>query len=99
MSGYEVDPTELLAAQARVAEAVTEGRAELTRLHTAARDLLDGQWRGHAATAFAAGWHEWADGARQLLAALDGIAHALGVTAADYETTESGVATELRHIA
>jgi WXG100 family type VII secretion target len=99
MSGYDVAPSELFAAEAMVRDAAEQGRAELSRLGGAAQDLLGEHWRGHAATAFAAGWHEWADGARTVLTALDEMARALGTTATQYEQNETGVSVELRKIA
>jgi WXG100 family type VII secretion target len=99
MSGYDVDPTELFAAAAMVRDAAEQGRAELARLTHSAQDLLGAHWRGHAAAAFAAGWHEWADGARTVLTALDEMAGALGATATQYEQNETGVCVELRKIA
>jgi WXG100 family type VII secretion target len=99
MSGYDVDPTELFAAEAMVREAAEQGRAELTRLRHAAQDLLDEHWRGTAATAFAAGWQEWVGGAQTVLTALDAMARALGTTAVQYEQNETGISLDLRKIA
>ncbi|GAB2473498.1 WXG100 family type VII secretion target [Jatrophihabitans fulvus] len=99
MSGYEVDPTELFAAQAVVTEEVTEARAELARLQAAADDLLGHGWRGQAASAFGRGWQEWSEGARSVIAGLEQMAQALGVTAREYESNELGITTDLRKIA
>lgn len=96
MSGYEVTPAELFAAQAQVSESVDELRAELARLRAAADDLLEHGWRGAAATAFGAGWREWDDGARLVLAGLDETAQALGLTAREYERTELDTAVTVR---
>lgn len=99
MSGYEVEPAELFAAQAMVTETAGEARAELGRLRAAAEDLLGHGWRGGAATAFAAGWHEWEDGARLVVSALEEIARALGATARQYEQNEYATTSLLRGVA
>lgn len=99
MSGYEVEPAEVFAAGALAAEAANEGRVELARLQAAADDLLGHGWRGQAAAAFGQGWHEWHDGARTMLAALDEMARALDVTAREYEQNETATVTDLRKIA
>lgn len=99
MSGYEVEPAELFAAQAMVTETATEARAELSRLRAAAEDLLGHGWRGTAAAAFAAGWHDWAEGARLVVSALEETARALGVTAQQYEQNELVTTDLLRSVA
>lgn len=99
MSGYDVDPAELFAAGARVSEGAGEGRAELARLRAAAADLLGHGWRGEAAAAFGQAWREWSDGAQLVLAGLDDMARALGVTAADYEQNEQSVRSSVQRLA
>lgn len=99
MSGYDVEPAELFAVQAGVGEAAAEGRAELARLRASAHDLLGYAWRGVAATAFDAGWQEWAAGAELVLHALQEMADALGRTAADYEQNEIAVRSGFARIA
>lgn len=99
MSGYDVESGELFAAQAMVAEAAGEGRAELMRLRAAAQDLLGHGWRGPAAAAFAGGWREWATGAAVVLAALDEMGRALGIAATEYEQNEYAIEADFQRIA
>lgn len=99
MSGYDVEPAELFAAQAMVAEAAGKGRGELERLRASAQDLLGDGWRGPAAAAFAQGWSEWSEAAQLVLAALEEMARALGVTASEYEQNEYTVQADFHRIA
>lgn len=99
MSGYDAEAAELFSAEAMVSEAAGEGRAELARLRAAAQDLLGHGWNGAAATAFAAGWHDWVHGAELVLAALDEMARALGVTGAEYEQNEIAIGADLHRVA
>ena len=99
MSGYQVEPAELFSAGALASAGADDARAELARLQAAAQDLLGHGWRGQAASAFAAEWHEWDEGARRMVSALEETARALNVTAREYESTEHGTTADLRRIA
>ncbi|WP_375484490.1 WXG100 family type VII secretion target [uncultured Jatrophihabitans sp.] len=99
MPGYDVDPSELFAAEGQVHQAAGEGRDELARLETLANDLFAAGWRGGAASAFHAGYAEWHAGAVSMLAALDTLAGALGDAGVDYERAETANATDLNRMA
>lgn len=89
MSGYEVDPVELFAAQARVVEAAQDGRDGVGQVRLSGADLFAGGWTGAAAAAFHEGFDEWLSGAASMLAGLEDLASALGAAARDYERSES----------
>ena len=99
MPGYDVDPTELFAARGRVSEAAADGRDELARLDAQAADVLGHGWRGAAAGAFRAGYDEWHDAARTVLAALDTLAQALGDAGLEYGRAERVNAGGLQRMA
>jgi WXG100 family type VII secretion target len=99
MSGYAVEPAELFSAEARVTEAAADGRSELARLQAAGEDLFLAGWSGAAAAAFQGGFDSWLDSAGRLLAALDELGAALGLTARDYATAETTNSTGLRRLA
>ena len=99
MSGFRTDPVELFAAQARVADAASNGWAELSRLQSSAADVLGRTWRGRAAGALQAGFDEWLAGVRTMLAGLDELAAAIGSAAAAYEVSEQDSTTGFHRIA
>ncbi|MCM6776051.1 WXG100 family type VII secretion target [Nocardia sp. CDC159] len=61
-------------------------------LDSAAREvdtLLTSEWTGDAAEEFRTGWDETRDGGTQLMQALTGLAEKLGITAANYRSTDA----------
>ncbi|MEV5840014.1 WXG100 family type VII secretion target [Nocardia sp. NPDC052112] len=65
-------------------------------LDSAAREvdtLLTSDWTGDAADEFSNGWTETRDGGTQLMQALTSLAEKLGVTAANYRSTDTGNAS------
>lgn len=65
-------------------------------LDSAAREvetLLGSDWTGDAAGEFSTGWTETRDGGTQLMQALTSLAEKLGVTAANYKSTDTGNAS------
>jgi WXG100 family type VII secretion target len=91
MGGYAVDPAQLQHVDALLGECVTQSRAALDGLAGAAHALLAAGWHGPAATDFRQGWHEWHDGARAAITALEELATAVGLSGRDYDATESTV--------
>ena len=55
--------------------------------------LLTSDWTGDAADEFSTGWTETRDGGTQLMQALTSLAEKLGVTAANYRSTDTGNAS------
>ena len=53
---------------------------------------LTSDWRGSSSDAFQNMWHEWQQGATQLLTAMDGIGHYLEQAAQTFEDAEQTVA-------
>lgn len=98
MSGFEVDPSELFAAGARVSEGAADGHGSLTRVRLDAEDLFAGGWTGAAGAAFERGFEDWLGGARQMLAGLEDLASALTAAGHDYECSERTNAGSLRHL-
>lgn len=90
MSGFDVEPSELFAAGARVSEAATDGHESVRRVRAEAEGLFDGGWTGGAATAFRAGFDEWLAGTARMLAGLEDLSTALSAAGHDYETAERG---------
>lgn len=71
----EHDPFDAVLADVRRAAAdLAETRERAVREVAA---LLDGGWTGAAASSFAQGWSDWADGAADVGSALDDIAEAM----------------------
>lgn len=99
MSGFGVAPSDLQAAEVVLEEAAQEGRAELARLRACAQELLGGGWHGAAGAAFGQGWEGWLDGALLVLAALEEMARALGLTGREYAEFEAAVRVDLGRIA
>jgi WXG100 family type VII secretion target len=65
-------------------------------LNSAAREvetLLTSDWTGDAADEFSTGWTETRYGGTQLMQALTSLAEKLGVTAANYKSTDTGNAS------
>lgn len=99
MSGFGTAPVEVCAAHARVADAASAGRSELSRLTAAASDVLGSSWRGRAARGLHAGFDEWVTGVQTMLAGLDELAAALGSAGAAYEVSEQDSTTGFHRIA
>lgn len=89
MSGFEVTPSELNAAQEYVCDVAAETRAGLTSLASDVEQLLGGGWQGTAATALAAGWQDWCTGGYEVLDALGRMAQLLAITARAYDGTDT----------
>ncbi|MFC7492818.1 MULTISPECIES: WXG100 family type VII secretion target [unclassified Nocardioides] len=62
-------------------------RTDRDRVHHRVETLLDGGWRGTAASAYAEGWATWREGADQVLAALETMSALL--RAADVDLVET----------
>ena len=67
-------------------------------LATAAREveqLLASGWIGDAADEFSTGWTETRDGGTQLMQDLTSLAEKLGITAANYKSTDTAAADRI----
>jgi WXG100 family type VII secretion target len=98
MTGYRVDPDELVHGDAVLGAAALHGRHAAAELAAAARELLDGRWEGAAAAAFRVGWQQWVAGVASMLDALDAMAIVLGRAAAGYSETDDSVRTSLARV-
>jgi WXG100 family type VII secretion target len=91
MGRYAVDPAQLHDVDRDFGSTVAHARAALASLGAEMHALLDAGWRSPAATAFAASWHEWHAGAIELLASLEEMGRAIGMSGHGYATTEQAV--------
>ena len=96
LGGFDATPAELHATSVLLSQVGDEARADLASLGLAARDLLEGEWRGAAATAFARGWSQWQHGAGEVLDGLAAMARLLEVTGQGYEAAEADSASRAR---
>lgn len=81
-------PAELHATSSVLSQIAAEARSALHSLGVDASSLLDGAWRGQAATAFGRGWSQWHAGAGEVLDALDAMARLLGASGQGYDVAE-----------
>jgi WXG100 family type VII secretion target len=88
MGRFTVDPASLHGLESTIAARVEHSRADLIGLRTTAAEL---HWRGGAAVDFRAGWAEWVGGVERLLAALQELGAAVGMSATDYAAAETQV--------
>jgi WXG100 family type VII secretion target len=91
MGGYAVDPDQLLGVDELLGECSSQARSALDGLQASAQALLAARWQGGAAVEFQQGWDEWHAGARDLLAALDEMAQAIGASGRAYAATDADV--------
>jgi WXG100 family type VII secretion target len=95
MTGYRVEPDELVRGDAVLGGAARQARSVVGALSATARDLLDGGWEGAGAAAFRVGWEQWLTGIGAMLDALDAMAVALGRAGTGYVETDASVRTSL----
>ena len=91
MSGYTVTFDDVSAASADLAAVADDLGDELRRLSGRVGAVLDSDWHGSAADAFAADWQVWHSAAVDATAALDTLADALRASGAAYEQTDDDV--------
>lgn len=91
-------PAELQATSAVLSQIADEARSALHSLGVDASSLLDGAWRGQAATAFGHGWSQWHAGAADVLEALDAMARLLGATGQGYDVAEGDSVSALTQV-
>jgi WXG100 family type VII secretion target len=94
VSGYAVDPAQLLQGDTHLAAGAEAARGALAQLRAAAADVFAG-WHGAAAAAFRLGWEQWLDGVLLMLDALDAMATALGTAGLGYSATDDAVRTRV----
>jgi WXG100 family type VII secretion target len=83
----------------RQSQAVVAAAADISHTLQAVTGQVQGltaDWRGASSDAFQNMWHEWQQGATQLLAAMDGIGRYLGQAARTYEDAEAAVGGGLK---
>ncbi|MDF1604056.1 WXG100 family type VII secretion target [Nocardioides sp. YIM 152315] len=88
-----------LTAFAGVDAAAGRLRCDRDRVSHRVETLLDGGWRGTAATAYAEGWSGWRDGADQVLAALEAMTSLLRAADADLVETDDDSGSSIALIA
>lgn len=91
-------PGELQATSTVLSQIADEARSALQSLGIDASSLLDGAWRGQAATAFGHGWSQWHTGAVEVLDALDAMARLLGATGQGYDVAEGDSVSALSQV-
>jgi WXG100 family type VII secretion target len=94
VGAYRVDPNVLAEVDSTLAEAARHAQAELRGLQSAAQAMLD-TWQGSAGVAFRQGWETWHAGALDLLAALEDMGRALGVSSRGYAGNDDQVRTSM----
>lgn len=77
-------------AVADVRRAADRLRGDRDRVARRVDALLDGGWRGAAATSYAAAWEEWTRGADRVLAGLDTMGDLLEAVDASLLRTDAG---------
>lgn len=93
MSGYAVEPGDLVHVDASLRAAVAGSRTALAGLRHAADVLLERGWQGAAASSFRPAWERWLAGAQAMLRALAATAAAVGTAGNGYAATEDAVRT------
>lgn len=88
-----------LGAVADVERAASRLRDDRDRVARHVETLLDGGWRGVAATAYGEGWLEWREGADQVLAGLEAMARLLRGVEASFTETDRGALASVTRIA
>lgn len=81
----------LRAARDQVATVHDELVTDQRRLRTSVDGLLDGDWRGVAATAYAEGWTEWTTSADEVLESLATMAQLIDGVLQEFHATDDGV--------
>lgn len=99
MSGFEVTPEELQFTAKMLGELREELDAGLARLSADVAEVTDVRWTGGAAIGFGHGWREFADGAREILAALQRMADLLMQEGVDYAEVEAGIVRAIGMVA
>ena len=92
MSGFAVTPGELQGLDGYVESAAEHARDAVARLQVEVAEL---HWHGPAANAFAIAWHDWLEGARLVLGALDDLGRLVGAAARDYVATDDAVRADV----
>ena len=88
MSGFDVSPAELRSSRAFVDDVAHDVIAEVSKVSREVDGMLDSGWTGESARAFAIGWTEWKNGARDTLRALETMAELLGLTGREYADSD-----------
>lgn len=83
---------------AQIEAAASRLRADRDRISGEVEALLDDGWRGAAATAYAAGWSEWRDGADQVLAGLEAMVALLREVEVSFEERDVAVGASAHRI-
>ena len=91
MPGYSVSFPEVGGGSAVLAGAAGELRTELRGLASAVEGLLGTEWRGRAASAFAAEWDVWRAAALDVVDVLADLGVLVGASGLDYEVTDTAV--------
>jgi WXG100 family type VII secretion target len=81
----------LMAARDQVATIHDELVADQRRLRGSVDGLLDGGWRGVAASAYAEGWNEWTTSADGVLESLATMAQLIDGVLTEFVVTDDGV--------
>lgn len=87
-----LDHPELCSAIDQSRDAVERLGVVRARADAEVAQLLDGGWRGPAASAFGEAWESWSSGARRVTEALRAISSALERTELELTTADGGAA-------
>jgi WXG100 family type VII secretion target len=92
MDAFDVELQALPQAKAETDQVHSELAQAVGDVRSSVGDLVDGRWRGPAASAFTAGFDEWCSGAAEVLRALTAMSNLLTTTEQTYEVSDTGVA-------
>lgn len=96
MDGFDATPVELRVCGSMLSQISDDLRTEMSVLRREMDALLNGGWRGQAATGFTHGWELWLRGANDVLDALRSMGRLLGETGLDYQRTDTSGADAVR---
>lgn len=83
---------------AQIEAAATRLRGDRDQVSARVETLLDGGWRGAAATSYGAGWAEWRDGADHVLAGLETMVGLLRAVDVDFGERDLGAVTSVARL-
>jgi WXG100 family type VII secretion target len=98
MGAFYAVSDELRLVQSAISDAAADLGIGVSRAAGEVESLLGGGWSGTAASAFAAAWEQWRDGAAQLADALARCGSALAESAAGYDRADGESSAALNRI-
>jgi len=96
--GLRIETDSVIAAANEFRSIADELREGLRQLVAAANDVVDGSWRGEAATAFRTDWDDFHDAAKAIVADADTIADLVAFSVKAYVADDDSSAAALRSV-